>query len=364
MDRVIYFGYKDRMTPERVASTRKSLEKYCGVTDVRFVELSKSNLSRVLEVLEKEVQKEESQGNKCFFDLTGGEDLILVAMGILSTKYQTPMHKYNVETEELILLNSKEMPCIEDVAEKRKVKITLDNYVSIYGGVINYHFQKDYKKQLDKPEFRADAEKMWTIVKDNAERWNVMSNVLKNLKNHMVDDLTVSIAVKEFKEIIGKNNDLNFYQAQGILKRFYGAGLMSIVRIDEKNVYFRYKSPEIKECITDAGCPLELHTYYLMKDSGKYSDVRMAVHLDWDGVIFGEEPDVLNEVDVLALDGYVPVFVSCKNGKVNQMALYELHTVATRFGGKYSKMQLAMTQRLSDAYAERAEEMGIEVINM
>ena len=41
------------------------------------------------------------------------------------------------------------------------------------------------------------------------------------------------------------------------------------------------------------------------------------------------------------------------------MALYELDAVASRFGGKYVKKELAATQEISQGYRKRAEEMGI-----
>ena len=42
-------------------------------------------------------------------------------------------------------------------------------------------------------------------------------------------------------------------------------------------------------------------------------------------------------------------------------ALYELETVANRFGGKYAKKKLVTSRPLVDVYLKRAEEMGIEV---
>jgi len=88
----------------------------------------------------------------------------------------------------------------------------------------------------------------------------------------------------------------------------------------------------------------------------------VGVHIDWDGKLHeGQGEDVLNEIDVLSLCGNVPVFISCKGGSVDQMALYELDTVASRFGGKYAKKMLVVARELSKAHALRAEEMGIEV---
>ena len=43
------------------------------------------------------------------------------------------------------------------------------------------------------------------------------------------------------------------------------------------------------------------------------------------------------------------------------MALYELETVAERFGGKYAKKVIAAPQGLNDTHSLRAKEMGIEI---
>ena len=86
------------------------------------------------------------------------------------------------------------------------------------------------------------------------------------------------------------------------------------------------------------------------------------MHIDWDGVIeAGGNRDVLNEIDVMSIRNNRPTFISCKIGNVDQMALYELETVANRFGGKYAKKVLATAQELSATHMRRAEEMGIEV---
>ena len=58
-------------------------------------------------------------------------------------------------------------------------------------------------------------------------------------------------------------------------------------------------------------------------------------------------------------------FISCKSGNMSSQqtlhALYELETVAGRFGGKYSRKVLVTVKDIGEVYAERAEEMGIEV---
>ena len=45
-------------------------------------------------------------------------------------------------------------------------------------------------------------------------------------------------------------------------------------------------------------------------------------------------------------------------------ALYELQTVAERFGGKYAKKVLVTANPIGQVYLDRAEEMEIEVRQM
>ena len=95
-------------------------------------------------------------------------------------------------------------------------------------------------------------------------------------------------------------------------------------------------------------------------------ECQVGVHLDWDGVVHDQPGiDVLNDIDVLSLRGYVPTYISCKSGKMSAQqtlhALYELDTVAKRFGGKHANIILMTTKELTDVYMERAADMGIEV---
>lgn len=360
MDRVIYFGYKDTMTPERIADTKKSLRRLCGITETKFIEVSKTNLERMMEAIEEEIKNERREGHRCFFDLTGGEDLLLVAMGILSSKYVMPMHQYQVRTNKLIVANGKDVESIEKRVKQRTIKFTLDDAVAIQGGVINYRQQKMSKSFLDNKEFEADLAKIWRVVKDSPRRWNGLSGVFKNYI-YEEDNLTVETDSEKLNKVLRKCSGINYRQTLVALRELGNYEILKDVRTEADYIRFTYKNEIIRECLLDAGCPLELHIYYEKKNSGRYSDCRVGIHVDWDGVMNGHEEDVINEVDVLALEGFVPVFTSCKNGKVNQMALYELETVARRFGGKYAKMELAATQRLSGAYEERAEEMEIKI---
>lgn len=360
-DKVLYFGHKDSMTQERVRVTRDSLKRICNITEVEFIELSKKSLDRVVEILEREVNEEKKQKNQCFFDLTGGEGLILVAMGILSTKYETPMHRYDIWSGELTVFGNKEGLRIDEAVPSKEVKLSLDDMIAMWDGVINYRQQKMAKSHLEEKEFIADFEKIWSVAGRDAKKWNTFSGIFKRFAGDENENLTVTAPVKELDKCIRQYGALTRRGAIAMLHELNDLGILEHVKTDNEKLRYKFKNAIVKECLLDAGCALELHTYYEMKNSGRYSDCRVGVHIDWDGKIGGKEQDVINEIDVLALEGYIPVFISCKNGKVNQMALYELDAVASRFGGKYVRKEMRAGQELSEAYANRAREMQIEV---
>ena len=113
----------------------------------------------------------------------------------------------------------------------------------------------------------------------------------------------------------------------------------------------------------DPGSILEL--YVGEAEQQKSDDCRIGVRIDWDGVLHSNPSmDVENEIDVLSVKGYTLCFTSCKFGRVGKEALYELATVANRFGGDYTHKRLVTRQELTDAERLRAEELGIEVVQI
>ena len=365
MDKVIFFGHSDTMTDDRIKDTRRALKNICDITDVEFVTVSQKSLYKVLELLEKKISDELKSGNKCFFDLSGGEDLVLVAMGMLTTQYKVPLHKFALPENELYLLTKWEnVPRIDEVVERRELQITLDDIIGLHGGVINYRQQKDEKSNLDNKAFRESVRIMWEIANDSQKKWNGLSSVFKECAKYEDDTQRVRVSVKAMRQALKRIPDIiSIKELANYLNRLGNQEILTKVSIDDEFIKFSYSSPMIRNCLLDAGCLLELHTYYTCEESGRYSDCRVGVHIDWDGVINGREIDVENEIDVMLLEGVVPVFISCKNGRVNQMALYELDAVANRFGGKYVRKELAATQEITPGYLKRAEEMGI-VVNM
>ena len=103
VDKVVYFGYHEVIQSLK-NSTDKFLKKYCGVSNTVYHPMPKDDLQSVLKSMRKEIEYELGQKNSIYFDITGGESLILVAFGMLSTEYKTPMHHFDVRKNKLMEL--------------------------------------------------------------------------------------------------------------------------------------------------------------------------------------------------------------------------------------------------------------------
>lgn len=361
MDKTIYFGYPDMLENHR-SSTERFLKKHCGVDTVEFHALSEWDLQSVLRVMRATIQAEYDRGNQVFFDITGGESLALVAFGILSKEFDTPMHLYDVEKDKLIELDEGAEASIRTMVPRQTVRLDLDMLVELRGGVINYKRHKDIKKVAD-DNFAREVANLWKVVERYGLEWNAFSDFMKEYcqpegtLNFAAKDTVIEKALKNNKNKRMQDAD-KFYE---MLLACEKAGALAEVERRSGWYRFRYKNATVKGWICDPGAVLELHVY--LKERELADDCRVGINLDWDGVLHQKaNDDVYNEVDVLTLHGNIPTFISCKNGTVDKTALYELGIVADQFGGKYVRKVMAAPQGLYGSIALRAEEMQIAIM--
>lgn len=363
MDKTIYFGYSDMLEKHKY-NTDRFLRKHCGVETVEFHALSRWELQSVLSEMRNVLCREYDAGNQIFFDVTGGENLVLVAFGILSKEFETPMHLYDVERDKLIELDEGAEHSISRTVPRQTVKMDLDKWIQMRGGVINYRRHKKLKSVSD-PIFATDLEAIWGVSKGYGHEWNAFADFLKE---HCQPEGSLSFVgnAKQIESALKKNNNPRLRTVKkfnGMLDDCRRAGILVDVEHRDDLYRFSYKNESVKSCLCDPGSILELHVF--LQERKTSDDCRVGVHVDWDGVIQDKaNEDVLNEVDVLTLHGNIPTFISCKNGSVNQMALYELGTIAAKFGGKYAKKAIAAPQGLYGAHLLRAEEMNITILDV
>ena len=110
----------------------------------------------------------------------------------------------------------------------------------------------------------------------------------------------------------------------------------------------------MRSCLIDTGICLELYVFAETLRSGCYDDVKLSVVVDWDGDL-SQRINTINEIDVMLTRCQIPVFISCKSGTPNVVALNEIKTLAKQFGQTNGRPVLvtmadvARPRRISDA---------------
>jgi len=311
IDKVVYFGYQEVIEAQKKA-TELFLRNHCGVKEIIFHAVSHTDLQSILKAMRKEIELEKAQKNKIYFDITGGESLILVAFGMLSEVYNTPMHQFDVRRDALLELEEGAKGSISQDVPEQQVQFDIDNYIELRGGRVNYRMHKAVK-EIDAPEFLDDVEKLWGVAKKHWNFWNPFSNFLRTNMNPgegLVVDVKESAVLRGLAE--SKNQLKKIKKLNEIVDDLAAIGALKRVKRENGRYGFSFKDSFIKDCLWDGGSILELYTY--QKESKKSHDCGVGIHIDWDGVIHPWGNDVLNEVDVLSVSGNELTFISCKSG--------------------------------------------------
>lgn len=353
VDKIIFIGYKEAIKAANQRYFTLLLKNVLNIKYVAFVPVEHYDLSDIMDKLEETVLVEQRQGNTCYFDLTGGDDLILVAAGIIAARHCITMHQIEIDTGTLHeYAISNKLNSISSIKKETHI-LSMTNYMKFRGTCVNYRMHKDYKSHLEDKEFVQDIKNLWKISKRFRKKWNIYGKYFRSTTDIPIDAVATSNYVQG-------DNIADVYE---FLERLEKIGILQKLRMDKHCFHFKYKNKNIKDCLCDSGSILELYTYITAIECNFFDSCDIGVHLDWDGTIDGWLPDVTNEVDVLLMKDNIPAFISCKNGNLDKTALYELDTIAKKFGGKYAKKIIISTQLNDEAIDERAAEMGIILIS-
>ena len=337
------------------------------------------------------------ENDDCAFDLTGGDDFFLVAAGIIYERYKDTdkriqMHRVNVR-------NNRVSDGDEDksrvISGEKAPWLSAEELIRIYGGKVIYEDEKPEKTiRWDMNDaFKKDIKRIWELCSRDTWSWNVGISVLGALDSDP-EQLEFTVPESRIKADIDRKSKEYYVERddksrEGINNACFNAFKRQMEELRDNDRYllksysydaaakefsFSFKNSQVKRCLTVAGQALEMIVYLaaleLRDEKGEkiYDDVKNGVHIDWDGEIHTgkDSNDTENEIDVILMRDMVPIFVSCKNGRIENEELYKLNTVASRFGGKYAKKVLvaseSLTTRKKPAYfRSRAHDMGIKL---
>ena len=221
----------------------------------------------------------------------------------------------------------------------------------IHGGDIRFGDDDTSTGEWDMSEdFIGDIEHIWQVSKDNPTLWNNLVSLLNTVESNGVCDGIFTSA--QTPEIESKLSEFMEYDRTKmlIIRSLIDYGLILAFEYNSREIVVGYKNAQVKKCLLRAGLVLEMKAFATLcalrdKDGEPmYNDVLNGVVIDWDGAFHNgysvDGIDTTNEIDVVAMHGVVPIFISCKNGNFNADELFKLSAVAEQFGGKYAKKVL------------------------
>ena len=361
--KLIFVGFKETMTQKRMDDLKRFFDFFHMDIVTEYEIVGRYDYQSIVNKLNFIIDRNED----CCFDLTGGKELVLTAMGEVSASRSIPMLQINVRTGDLL-----EVKNCDGLAQTPKTSIKISESIILNGGTVISDGAAGFKWQLT-DDFKKDILAMWEICKKNCRLWNKHSIIFESFENWgtMTNDLCVSVNLKHMRD-----NGEEVFLNRGIITDLINSNLIQDYSFEDETLTFKYKNKQVHRCISKAGNILELYVYMLAneiceKETGFYDDIDIGVCVDWDSVIHGaldDEKDTKNEIDVMLTRGLVPIFISCKNGEVHKSALYELKTIADHFGGEYAKMVLVSTYISTDKESreyiiQRAEDMNINLID-
>ena len=351
-EKIIFLGHKDNMVTKRINDIKHFKDLRCPTVNLEFIEVPKDNLNVAISMLTDIIREYPDVK----FDLTGGSELILIALGCIAARMEIRKMRIDPFTGKEIDINGGEI-----ITSDYKFHLSIAEEIVLHGGVLTNH-TGSYADWRFTDDFRADIRTMWDICSRYRGRWNKHCARIDELRKAMPDQNEgwEELYKKPLGDAIELLKDLNKVM---LLKEYRETG---------NKVIFKFKNDMIKRVVGKAGNILELHVYEVAtRDKFLFTDAIIGAHIDWAGELHTDDSliyDTMNEIDVILMKDVCPIFISCKSGKVGGSALHELETVSRKFGGKYARKALVLAKGSDDTtgtryFKQRAKDMHTWIID-
>ncbi|MBQ8539093.1 MAG: DUF1887 family protein [Ruminococcus sp.] len=359
-DKLIFIGVENQMQ-DSVLLYKNFLKSKGIKTKVSTRGVDRNNLENIISVITDIIKNEKD----CVFDIGGGEDTVILALGIVferyKDKYPFKIQKINIPAGKIV-----DCDCDNEVVFTKAFSLTVKELISLHSGIISDEADCNHCsiKSVDK---------LWDISRKSPKDWNKVISTLNEFEkfNSRYDKINVVLDMNHLKSAVVDfssksvtyHNFVNLLISKGLIKDYHKHGSI---------VSYKYKSESVRSALNKAGNILEMKVAMEAKkleENGKpfFDSCHMSVTIDWDCSAKEKTNmvDTKNEVDVILMKGLTPVFISCKNGNINDAEPYKLNTVAARFGGCYAKKVIIASdferssQKSEDAFFRRMKDMDI-----
>ena len=337
--------------PQEVADDRelqRSMRKYFEYRGIpvklTFVAASLLDAEKVEKTLEKVLETHED----CAIDIAGGSEAALFAAGAISG--DTPVYTYSRKRNMFFEIKNapfaRALPCT--------VRLNAESCFLMAGGTL-LPGREDNEKLKDRlPQIDA----LFSVYTSHRRIWNRQISYYQKLSQ------SADPSLKADGRRTGKADNGIVTADEGMLRDLESAGLINSLSVTEESVSFRFADEVVRFWLRDMGSVLELQVYRACLAAGCFDDVILSAVVNWKADEKRRDA-VTNEIDVMAVCGIQPVFISCKTCEIKTEALNELAILRDRFGGKGSRAIIVTSAAGTKSRAvmrRRAAELDIEVI--
>ena len=258
-ERVIFIG-------DSTKSMKRHMENYARVfkgrgldVEILYRSVSKSNLENAVKLLQQIVDTYED----CVFDITGGEEILNVALCMVFAENPNK----NIRITRYNLHNNTAYDCDSNgkTEYKDQPRLSVDEDVLIYGGEVAYGDVSDEKtyKWLITSELEADIARMWEICKHGAKAWNNQLTVFAAADEvgKISDDGLVTVAsIDDINRQLGESGR-GYMRDDYVVGKLRRYGLLMGFDDDDGVLSVAYKDPQVKRCLVKAGQALEINGF-------------------------------------------------------------------------------------------------------
>ena len=316
--------------------------------ELNFVETSQFEVDSILQQLLTISEKFPG----CVLDVTGGSDAELFAAGMFSAKANVAAFTYSRKKNRFYNISGAEFAddLLCDILYSVEDFFLMAGGTLLPGRVDNGTLGK-YLKYID-PFFECFLQyrRTWTDIITYMQR-------ISPVEYGQVPPMTI-----QGKYIVKGERGGRISANEEALRTFEHIGFIHDLNIvSGESVSFRFRDVNTRAWLRDVGSVLELYVYKACLDANIFNDIISSAVVRWDEVL--GHASVINEIDVMATRGVVPLFISCKVSDIKTEALNELAILRDRFGGKGAKAAIVSAGRCNAASRHRAAQLGIAVID-
>ena len=333
---------------ERQKTIRDFFRRRGWEPELYFLETSLYKVDRILRQLLAISEKYPD----CAMDVTGGSDAELFAAGMFAAQANVAAFTYSRRKNRFYNISGAEfadnIPC--------SLSYAVEDFFLMAGGTllpgrVDNATLKEYLDDIDPffncfLQFRRDWTNIITYMQrvSPAEYCQAPSMFIRG--NYVVKG-------ERGGRISAKEDTLREFEHIGFIHN------LNIV--SGESVSFRFRDANTRAWLRDVGSVLELYVYKACLDANIFNDVISSAVVRWDDKL--GHSSVINEIDVMATMGVLPLFISCKVSDIKTESLNELAILRDRFGGKGAKAAIVSTGRCNAASRHRAAQLGIAVID-